>query len=201
MRPAHYLLFATAIVGAAVLGVMSYPPAEAAPTKAATLVGAKKCKMCHAKEATGAQHTKWAAGPHAGAYASLASEKSKAKAKELGLGDPQKEPKCLKCHVTAFPVIADMAKQTITLEEGVSCESCHGAGSEYWTKKTMDGVFAGTVEHASVGLTHPITEKLCITCHNPENPFHKEFDFKASAAKVAHPYPAGFREKAKTGAK
>jgi hypothetical protein len=32
-------------------------------------------------------------------------------------------------------------------------------------------------------------EKLCVTCHNKENPFHKEFNFATFSAKIAHPDP------------
>jgi cytochrome c peroxidase len=153
-----------------------------------TLVGVKNCKMCHNKEATGAQFTKWSEGPHAKAFATLASEAAVAKAKELGLGNPQEEEKCLKCHVTAFAVRGDLENQKVTMEESVSCESCHGPGSGYKTKKVMEDITAGTVDPASVGLWKP-DEKVCVTCHNPENPFHKEFKFAEFAKKIAHPIP------------
>ena len=78
-------------------------------------VGAAKCKMCHNKAEKGGQYASWAAGPHAKAMLSLK-------------GDEVKNPKCLKCHSTAAG--ADQALvATITVEEGVSCESCHGPGS------------------------------------------------------------------------
>jgi cytochrome c peroxidase len=155
-----------------------------------TLVGVKNCKMCHNKEATGAQFTQWSETLHAKAFETLGGDKAKAKAKELGLGNPQEEDKCLKCHVTAFPVKGDLENQKITMEEGVSCESCHGPGSGYKSKKTMEDLLAGTIEPASVGLWMP-DEKLCVTCHNPENPFHKEFKFDEYVKKIAHPIPKG----------
>jgi len=153
-------------------------------------IGVAKCKTCHKKESTGDQFGKWSAGPHAKAFEVLASEKAVAKAKELGLGDPQKEPKCLGCHVTAFPVMGDLENQTITMEEGVSCESCHGPGSGYKSLKTMKALTAGEIEPASVGLVLP-DEKTCVGCHNPENPFHKEFVFKDYYAKIKHEIPEG----------
>jgi cytochrome c peroxidase len=154
-----------------------------------TFVGVTNCKMCHNKEATGQQYTKWSESLHAKAFETLGTDKAKAKIKELGLGDdPQKEPKCLKCHCTAFPVMADLANQKITMEEGVSCESCHGPGSGYKSMKTMKDLYAGTIEPASVGLLMP-DEKLCVTCHNPENPFHKEFKFDEYMKKIEHNIP------------
>ena len=86
-------------------------------------IGVAKCKMCHNKPATGAQYAAWAASPHAKAFQSLK-------------GDDAKNPKCLKCHSTAFGLQLSET-QSITVEEGVSCESCHGAGSEYKTISVM----------------------------------------------------------------
>jgi cytochrome c peroxidase len=153
-----------------------------------TLVGVKTCKMCHNKEATGQQFTKWSAGPHAKAFETLGTDKAKAKAKELGLGNPQEEAKCLKCHVTAFPVMGDLENQKITMEEGVSCESCHGPGSGYKSMKVMKACYEGETDPASVGLMMP-DSTTCETCHNPENPFHKEFKFEEFAKKIDHSIP------------
>ena len=155
-----------------------------------TYVGVKNCKMCHNKEATGQQFKIWSESPHAKAFETLASEESIAKAKELGLGNPQEEEACLKCHVTAFPVMGDLENQKITMEEGVSCESCHGAGSGYKSKKVMVAITAGETKPASVGLVIP-DEKTCLGCHNPDNPFHKEFVYEEFVKKIAHPIPEG----------
>jgi hypothetical protein len=158
--------------------------------KANTYMGIKNCKMCHSKDATGNQYTLWEKSPHAKAYASLATPEAKAKAKELGIDDPQKSEKCLSCHVTAFSVMKDLTTQKITLEEGVSCESCHGPGSAYAPMKVMKDVLAGTIKPESVGLIAKPDEKLCVTCHKAEgNPFHKEFKFAEFAKKIAHPIP------------
>ena len=153
-----------------------------------TYIGVKRCGMCHKKESGGDQFGIWEKGPHAKAYETLASEKSLAKAKELGIENPQEAAECLKCHVTAFAVMDDLDNQKITMEEGVSCESCHGPGSGYKSKKTMEGLTAGEIEPASVGLVVPDAE-TCTGCHNPDNPFHEEFDFDTFYEKIAHPIP------------
>jgi cytochrome c peroxidase len=153
-------------------------------------IGVAKCKMCHKKESTGDQFGIWSKGPHAKAYESLASEESMAKAKEMGLGNPQEEPECLRCHVTAFAVWDDLEKQKIGKEEGVSCEGCHGPGSAYKGLKVMKAITAGEVSAESVGLLVP-DEAACKQCHNPDNPFHKEFVFKDYFEKIAHPIPEG----------
>ena len=52
-------------------------------------------------------------------------------AKKMGVSDePQLAAACLKCHVTGGGPGAAVAK-SYDLMEGVGCESCHGAGSEY----------------------------------------------------------------------
>jgi cytochrome c554/c'-like protein len=153
-----------------------------------TYVGVKNCKMCHNKAETGKQFEVWAASAHAKAYESLASPEAKAKAKEMGIEDPQKDAKCLNCHVANVAALNDTT-QKLTAGEGVSCEACHGAGSAYKSKKVMEGIVAGTVTPASVGLIKP-TEETCKGCHKAEgNPFHKEFKFEEYMKKIAHPDP------------
>lgn len=170
---------------------LSVGQAQAEEAKKFGYVGAKTCKMCHNKAEDGAQFDVWAASPHAKAYESLASPESKAKAKEMGIDDPQKSEKCLSCHVTAFSVMANLANEKITLEEGVSCESCHGPGSEYKSKKVKDAIVAGEIKAESVGLMKGGGADFCVTCHKAEgNPFHKEFKYEEYLKKIAHPKPA-----------
>jgi hypothetical protein len=152
-------------------------------------IGAAKCKMCHNKPADGAQYDQWMKTGHANAFKTLATEKAKADAAKQGIPDPQKAPKCLKCHATAAAVMGD-ATQKITVEEGVSCESCHGAGSGYYKKKTMEEITARTLDGKTVGLVKP-TEAVCKECHKPEgNSFYKDFVFAERVKEIAHPKPA-----------
>lgn len=147
-------------------------------------IGADKCKMCHNKPATGEQYNKWLAGPHAKALKTLSSQASIDYAKKNGIADPSKEAKCLKCHSTYEKAGASL-RGGITAEDGVSCESCHGPGSMYKSPALMKNV-----EQAKAnGLIIP-DKTLCLTCHNKENPFFKEFNYEAAVAKIAHPNPA-----------
>lgn len=165
------------------------PVGTTAEETAYKFVGAKKCKMCHKKESTGNQYGIWSETRHAKAFETLGGEKAHAEAEKRGIADPQEAPECLKCHVTAFPVLDDMENQKITIEEGISCESCHGPGSGYYKKKTMQAIADGDIEASSVGLTMPPTEETCLRCHNTDSPFYKEFDFEEFQAKIAHPRP------------
>jgi hypothetical protein len=133
-------------------------------------IGAAKCKMCHNKPEKGEQYNKWAAGPHAKAMESLK-------------GDDAKNPKCLKCHSTAASVDKSLLAG-IKVEEGVSCESCHGPGSVYKTASIMKNQKMAL----SKGLIMP-TEQVCKQCHNEESPNYKGFNFKEYVAKIAHDDP------------
>jgi len=162
-------------------------------------VGVKKCKTCHKTEKIGNQFGIWSEAAHANALKSLSSEKSLEYAKKNGIADPTKDPKCLNCHATMATVDAALIepapKGKLTMEEGVSCESCHGAGNKYKSAKVMSkkkyaADKAGQHKLAlAAGLVMP-EEKVCLTCHNDKNPFHKPFDYKKMVAKVSHPVPA-----------
>ena len=142
----------------------------ASSLSAQNYIGAKKCKMCHNKPTKGAQYTKWAEASHSKAYEVL-SETEK------------QDPKCLKCHSTAASVDQSLVL-TITVEEGVSCESCHGPGSGY-KKKTVMEVREDAVK---AGLVIP-TEELCKKCHNDESPHFEGFNYEEALKKIAHPAP------------
>jgi len=148
-------------------------------------IGAAKCKMCHNKTTTGAQYKVWLAGPHANAMKSLSGEKSLAYAKKNGIADPTKEASCIKCHST-FGAIDQNLNAGVKITEGVSCESCHGAGSGYKSATVMKD----QAKSIAKGLIVP-DKKVCVGCHNEDNPFHKAFNYEESVKKIAHPNPAG----------
>lgn len=151
-------------------------------------VGAKKCKMCHSSKKSGEAYPIWEKSKHAQAYATLASDEAKAIGKKMGIDDPQKSDKCLKCHVTGFGKPAKMFEASFSIEEGVECETCHGPGSEYKSMKIMKEIYAGKVDGAKYGLVKP-TKEVCVGCHNEESPTFKGFDFAAAAKVIAHPIP------------
>ena len=149
-------------------------------------VGVDKCKACHKLEKYGNQQEIWEKSKHAQAFAVLATEKAKESAKKLGVDDPQKSDKCLKCHVTGFGAAAEAKDVTFKMEEGVGCEACHGPGSDYKTMAIMKDQKAAIAS----GLIVP-NEKTCKKCHTAEgNDFYKEFNYEKFFAQIAHPGPA-----------
>ena len=150
--------------------------------------GVATCKPCHLVGRSGAQYKKWQAGPHAKTYGTLKTEKAIEWAKERGIEDPQKSEKCVKCHVTAYGVEDSLKGPKLSLEEGVSCEACHGPGSGYKKLKLMRDIYAGIVPGSKFGLVEP-NEELCVTCHNEESPAFAGFNYEEMVAKISHPVP------------
>jgi DNA-directed RNA polymerase subunit RPC12/RpoP len=156
----------------------------AADRDAANYIGVKACGICHKAEASGNQLAKWQASPHAKAFEALASDKAKEVAKAKGIDDPQTSGKCLKCHSTAYNFTESVATEKIKVDEGVSCESCHGPGKKYMAKSTMED----REKSIAAGLIYPATQS-CKLCHNEESPTYKPFDEKTFFEKIAHPDP------------
>ncbi|HXH28678.1 MAG TPA: cytochrome c family protein [Candidatus Polarisedimenticolia bacterium] len=156
--------------------------AAAAGEPAHAYIGADKCKMCHNSPAKGAQYTKWSESAHAKAYTVLASDEAKKIATEKGIADPQKDDGCLGCHVAGHGAPAAMLTDKYKVEDGVSCEACHGPGGDYWKMQVMKD----KAQAVAAGLVLP-TEATCKECHNEKSPTFKGFDFAAAKAKIAHP--------------
>ena len=153
-------------------------------------VGVKSCGMCHKKAGQGEQLKIWKNSPHAKAFKTLQTPKADKIAAEKGFKTKAAAtPECLKCHVTGYGEDTKMFKKKFNVEDGVQCESCHGAGSKYKSKKIMKdhakSIANGLIEYKDEASI----EKQCRTCHNEESPTFKEFDFKKRWEKIKHPVP------------
>jgi hypothetical protein len=170
-----------ALLVLAALGLCAVNAFAQAPA-AHKIVGSASCKMCHNADAKGAQFKVWSASSHAKAFATLATPAALEAGKKLGVAEPQKDAKCLVCHTTTnfLKAAGDVAYK---LEEGVGCEACHGAGSDY--KLIMKDKAAAM----KAGLVIP-NEATCKMCHNEKSPTYKPFKFAEAVKLIAHPYPA-----------
>lgn len=148
-------------------------------------VGVKACTMCHKSDKQGLQLAIWEKSKHAGAYTTLTSEKANEIAKAKGLAKPAAEsPECLACHtIKGEPGGAD-------IKQGVQCESCHGAGSNYKAMGVMkvrdNAVKGGLVVWADKAAI----EASCKGCHNEKSPTAKPFNFDEAWKSIAHKKPA-----------
>lgn len=144
-------------------------------------IGAAKCKICHISK--GKQYQMWASTAHAKAFETLKTGAALKIAGQRKIANPTADARCLKCHCTVSTVEASL-KAGITNEEGVSCESCHGPGSNYKAPVIMKN----RCEAMKKGLIVP-DEKLCRKCHNAEAPVQNLFDYKTANSKIIHPNP------------
>ena len=155
-------------------------------------VGVKRCKTCHNLEKGGGQFGKWTESKHSKAFEVLASPKALEIAKEKGIADPQKADECLSCHVTGHGEPAEKFKESFIAADGIGCETCHGAGSNYLKKKTMEGIRDKSMKAEEYGLMMP-TVKTCDKCHNEKATGGKSVDWPADSTKISHAIPEGFK--------
>lgn len=154
-------------------------------------VGVKGCKPCHNTEKQGKQTPIWQASKHATALKTLQTPEAVQVATKAGVkGAPHEAKECLRCHVAAVGTPANLIKPTFAAADGVQCESCHGAGSDYKTMAIMkDRAKAVAAGMMDIKLADGSAEKQCRTCHNQQSPTFKGFEFKSAWAKIAHPKP------------
>jgi hypothetical protein len=146
-----------------------------------TYVGAAKCAICHKTQAQGEQYPIWQKSKHSQSFAALSSPDAAAKAKAAGVQNPTESPECLKCHAPLYEKAPDLKA------EGVTCEVCHGPGSEYKRLSIMKDKALAEKNGLIFYPTPEAAKKQCLTCH--ENAHGTTFDFTASWEKIKHPKP------------
>jgi hypothetical protein len=175
-------LVALVVAGMVVPSLTSAQEAKEAPAKqeapAAKYVGAGACKPCHMGEAKGKIYETWLESAHAKSFEKLGAEN-------------QKNDACLGCHVTGKGKAMAAGKTAADLQ-GVQCEACHGAGSEYKSLTVMKDKAAS----AAKGLITP-NEKVCAGCHTGTIPKEcwagaaaaPKFVFAEAVKKIEHHVP------------
>ena len=115
------------------------------PPKEAQYVGVKKCRLCHLKE-----HKSWKKTKHASNF-------------EVLIGAERSNPDCVRCHTTGFGKPGGFVSEEKTPGmENVSCESCHGPGSEH-VKAAKSAPDSGAWEKK----INKTPQNACVQCHNP----------------------------------
>ncbi|MEC8423034.1 MAG: multiheme c-type cytochrome, partial [Myxococcota bacterium] len=128
--------------------------------------GARACADCHE-----AQHGWGTKDPHASAMDSLA-------------GSDADDPTCVRCHATPIALDerglpADPSIEGFRVEEGVSCESCHGPAAAHVAAPSKSNI-------VGLGDACPecVIEAICTSCHVPRWDPDWELDQRLSA--IAH---------------
>ena len=143
--------------------------------------GTLACAGCHQGPKMGYQFSKWRMNGHARAYAVLGTAEARAIAKAEGVKeDPLVARDCLKCHATVYHVPEGGTLESYDVYEGVGCEACHGAGSDYSPEAVMKDLRA-----AELAGLKKVTRQTCLGCH--ERAHGKPFDYEAALEKIAHP--------------
>ncbi len=96
----------------------------------------------------------------------LLNEDSQKIAKHLGIQQPEQEPLCLRCHATYVPDIESRGPK-YSLEDGVSCESCHGAAEKWLPTHSVAGAtHEQNIENQLANIA-PLDKraKMCLSCH------------------------------------
>jgi len=152
-----------------------------------TYIGAESCGMCHKTEKQGSQLSIWQNSAHSKAFETLKTDTANQIAKAKGFKEPAaKTWECLKCHVTGYNLDATMLGKKFKVEDGVQCETCHGAGSAYKDMKIMKNKNLAIQKGL---IVHDKLEEFCVSCHNSESPTFVKMDFNEAWDKIKHNIP------------
>lgn len=132
-------------------------PIQAPEAQATTYAGSKLCAECHEEIVT-----LWQGTRHANAFSSPIFQKD-----WVDLGSAAS---CLACHTTGFD-----PRSGVYFEEGVSCESCHGAFQPGHPLQQMpiepDAELCSTCHKQTTdewkASPHQAAEIQCKSCHDP----------------------------------
>lgn len=154
-------------------------PAPAVPAPQAGLyVGAPTCASsnCHGStrprrvfDVLQNEHFTWykRGDPHyARAFPVLFEERSRIIARNLRLpAAPAESPACLGCH--GFQVPKEKQANRLEIEDGISCEACHGPASGWIEGHTAaDWTHQRSVEAGMTDLRDlDVRSRLCLSCH------------------------------------
>lgn len=147
-----------------------------------TYVGSTVCKQCHKAKLKGGQYVIWEQSPHSRSFAGLATDKAGEIAKSAGVADPGTNPQCLGCHAPLAVKAPDFKA------EGVTCEVCHGPGSDYKKLNIMQDRAKAAENGLALFNGDPgAIQAHCLKCH--QNAHGVVFDFATGWDKIKHPVP------------
>ena len=141
------------------------------PESGAKFVGSIGCKSSSCHGGAGekrSQYITWSQKDfHTRAYAILLDARSARIGEAVGISQPRSSARCTVCHSPFQSVAQTRLAPTARLDEGVSCESCHGAAEPWLRGHTRTDWTYGT--RVSAGM-HDLRNvyvraNACVACH------------------------------------
>jgi len=137
----------------------------------AQFVGAIGCKSSSCHGGAGQrrdQYIIWSQKDfHTHAFAILLDARSARIGEAVGITDPQASARCTTCHSPFQSVAQSRLASTAHLDEGVSCETCHGAAEPWLRGHTRtDWTYAMRVSAGMRDLKNLyVRANACVACH------------------------------------
>ena len=186
------------LVFAASAGSLSAKEPRQIRESGGTFVGSIGCKSSSCHGGAGpkrSQYFTWSQKDfHTKAYAVLLNARSERIAEGLGIGAAQSSARCTVCHSPLQSVAPSRLTRTAHPDEGVSCETCHGAAGGWlrghtrtdWTYNTR--VAAGMRDLRNLY----VRANACVACHQNLAPEllkagHPDLFFELDGQSVAEP--------------
>ena len=165
---------------------------------AGTFVGAQGCKSSSCHGGAGpkrSQFITWSRYDfHTKAYPVLITARSARIAEGLGITQAQTSASCTVCHSPLQSVAPSRIARTVHPDEGVSCESCHGAAGSWLRGHTRpDWTYAMRVGAGLRDLKSLyVRANTCVACHQNLAPEllkagHPDLFFEMDGQSVAEP--------------
>ena len=156
------------------------------PEAGAKFVGAVGCRSSSCHGGAGekrSQYITWSQKDfHTRAYAILLDARSARIGEAVGVSQPQSSARCTVCHSPFQSVAQTRLTSTARPDEGVSCESCHGAAQPWLRGHTRtDWTYATRVAAGMHDLRNLyVRANSCVACHQ---------NVDADILKAGHPEP------------
>jgi Cytochrome c554 and c-prime len=194
---ASYRFYASATIAVSLV-VNSPSAAHATALQSARFIGAVGCKSSSCHGGAGekrSQYFTWVQQDfHSRAYAVLVTARSARMAEALSLLAPQTSERCTVCHSPFQSVAPAQLAPTARTDEGVSCESCHGAAAPWLRGHTRkDWKYATGVGAGMRDLRNfYVRANTCVACHQNLDADllqvgHPELTFELDGQSVAEP--------------
>jgi len=146
-------------------------PTQSPETDSAKFVGAVGCRSSSCHGGAGekrSQHITWSQKDfHTRAYAILLDARSARIGEAVGISQPQSSPRCTVCHSPFQSVAQTRLTPSARPDEGVSCESCHGAAEPWLRGHTRtDWTYTMRVSAGMHDLRNLyVRANACVACH------------------------------------